>query len=83
MDKKYQITFDPEVAEVLYQNTISLVLSTYQAGKVMVIGSINGDSLHQIPFSFKKPMGIALEGSKMAIAGLLNKNGIEARTRAA
>jgi len=70
MDKKYQITFDPEVAEVLYQNTISLVLSTYQAGKVMVIGSINGDSLHQIPFSFKKPMGIALEGSKMAIAGL-------------
>ena len=68
--EKYKIEFDAFLPELLFENNFSIVFSTYQAGRVMVIGSLDGEKLHQIPIAFKKPMGIAIEGSKMAIAGL-------------
>ena len=70
MEDKYNIDFDKEIASVLHKANISIVFSTYQAGRIMVIGSLDGHKLHQIPISFKKPMGIAVEGSKLAVAGL-------------
>lgn len=70
MENRYQIQLDPEIARILHSNSISLIFSTYQAGKLMILGSSDGINLHQIPISSKKPMGIALEGTKMAIATL-------------
>ncbi|PKR81415.1 TIGR03032 family protein [Brumimicrobium salinarum] len=72
MLKKYPINFDNEVAKFLFDKKISLIISTYQAGRVMILGSLDGLNLHQVPIGFKKPMGLSLEGNKLAIATLDN-----------
>lgn len=69
-NEKFEITFDAEVPQILFQKKISIVFSTYQAGALVVIGSPEGRTLHQIPVSFKKPMGIAMQDNKLAVAGL-------------
>ncbi len=66
----YQIDFDSKFASVLFELEISVVFSTYQAGKLMVLGTLDGGNLHQIPISFKKPMGIAVKDDSIALACL-------------
>ncbi len=66
----YSIEFTEGVAALLHQLNVSILISTYQAGKLIAIGSSDGMKLMQIPFGFKKPMGIALQDDKMAIATL-------------
>ncbi|MFT7156790.1 MAG: hypothetical protein ACI8Q1_001805 [Parvicella sp.] len=68
--EKYQINFTAGLAGFLFENNSSILLTTYQAGVLMAIGSSDGAKLHQIPFRFKKPMGIALQDNKLAIATL-------------
>jgi len=70
MSNKYHITYTPGLAHFFLEKKCSIILSTYQAGKVITIGSTDGIDLYQIPVSFKKPMGIALHDSKLAIASL-------------
>ncbi len=48
----------------------SLAISTYQAGKLIFISPADGDSLIQLPRTFKKPMGVALQGRLMGLATL-------------
>ncbi len=67
MEKKYQINYSKSLNDLLSQEKISVALSTYQAGKIILISSRDG-ILHQLPISFKKPMGIAIQGSKLAVA---------------
>lgn len=66
----YQITYSREILKFLKDQNISILFSTYQAGRVMVLGTLDGEVLHQIPVSFKKPMGIAIHEDKIAIACL-------------
>lgn len=70
MAREYPIIFDEEFPRILFDKKISLALSTYQAGRVMVLGSLDGLNLHQIPVGFKKPMGISVQDNKLAIATL-------------
>jgi uncharacterized protein (TIGR03032 family) len=51
---------------LLNQLGISLVVSTYQAGKLIVVRS-DGNSINTHFRQFKKPMGIAADHEKMAI----------------
>ncbi|MFH1121009.1 MAG: TIGR03032 family protein [Bacteroidota bacterium] len=67
-ERRFQISYDKAVAELLVELKAVIAISTYQAGKVIFIGAENETSLFQIPVSFKKPMGIALLDNKMAIA---------------
>jgi uncharacterized protein (TIGR03032 family) len=53
--------------ELLHQLGISLVISTYQAGKLIVLRA-DGNSLNTHFKDCNQPMGIAAEGEKMAIA---------------
>lgn len=57
----------PEFPELLAQLGCSLLVSTYQAGKVIVISS-DGEKLAQLPRTFDTPMGMALSGSQLAVA---------------
>ena len=57
----------PQLPEILAELGCSLVVSTYQAGKLIVIRS-DGESLVQLPRSFEMPMGIAVEGDRLAVA---------------
>lgn len=70
MPRDYSIVFDDELSKILFEKKISLVLSTYQAGRLMVIGSLDGLNLHQIPVGFKKPMGMVVRENKLAVATL-------------
>lgn len=45
----------------------SLVISTYQAGKLILI-SASDEGLVQLPRDFDKPMGLAIRGPRLAIA---------------
>lgn len=58
----------PGFADVLYKLRSSIVISTYQAGKVIFISARNERELIQFPRTFLKPMGIALSAQKLAIA---------------
>lgn len=68
MKKKLELTFDSSIPKVLFENKISIIFSTYQAGRLMIIGSSDGFNIHQTPISYKKPMGIAIEDNRIAIA---------------
>ncbi|MFM6935734.1 MAG: TIGR03032 family protein [Flavobacteriales bacterium] len=67
MNPSFDITYSPELPSLLEEWNICILLTTYQAGKMIIISSQH-QQLTQTPISLKKPMGIALEGSKMAIA---------------
>ena len=63
----FSIQHTPDVPELLAELECSLVLTTYQAGKVIVLSS-DGERLIQLPRTFDEPMGLAVEGNQMAIA---------------
>lgn len=56
--------------KILKEIKSSLVYSTYQAGKLIFIGSLNGASIVKYAKNFKRPMGLAYDPSekKLAIA---------------
>ncbi|HEX8385954.1 MAG TPA: TIGR03032 family protein [Rubricoccaceae bacterium] len=57
----FACTTTPGFADLLEQLGCSLVLSTYQAGKLVVLSS-EGGQLVQLPRTFDKPMGMAVDG---------------------
>jgi uncharacterized protein (TIGR03032 family) len=65
----FSCSYSPNIPELLLQLRCTLAISTYQAGKVVFVSpKPDGEGLVQLPRTFKKAMGIALEGPKMAIA---------------
>ena len=66
----FACTHSPNLPELLDRLNCSLALSTYQAGKVILISAVTKDRLIQLPRNFAKPMGIAVDGAKLAIATL-------------
>ena len=64
----FTCTYTPNIPELLNQLGITLVLSTYQAGKVIFVNASNSETLTQLPRNFDKAMGIAVDGDKLAIA---------------
>ena len=67
LKNNFQIEYDKNLLKILKEINSSICFSTYQAGRVMVI-STDENKLIQIPFPFRKPMGIAIQESKLAIA---------------
>ncbi|HNW98364.1 MAG TPA: TIGR03032 family protein [Bacteroidales bacterium] len=66
----FQCTYNTEVVELLSRLNCSLVISTYQAGKIIFLSPQKNGSMVQLPRTFSKPMGIAVntDNSKIAIA---------------
>lgn len=58
----------PNLPALLHQLNCTIVLSTYQAGKVVMVSATNQERLIQLPRTFKRAMGIAINGQNMAIA---------------
>ncbi len=63
----FSIQHTPDLPGLLAELGCSLVLSTYQAGKVIILSS-DGERLIQLPRTFEEPMGLAVDGDRMAIA---------------
>jgi uncharacterized protein (TIGR03032 family) len=64
----FSCTYSPEIPALLQNLNCTLVISTYQAGKVIFISAKESGGLIQLPRTFKKPMGIAVDGKNLAIA---------------
>ena len=62
----FRARYSPEVPQLLNQLNISLILTTYQAGKVIVLSS-DGNKLIQLLRDFDRPMGLAL----LAVSGAM------------
>jgi len=63
----FSIQHTPDVPELLHELGCSLAVTTYQAGKLMLLSS-DGERLVQLPRTFEEPMGLAVDGDRMAIA---------------
>lgn len=64
----FTCVFSPQVPELLSTLNATLVLSTYQAGKLVLISALNDQKLNVLPRTFQKAMGISIHGHKMAVA---------------
>lgn len=64
----FACTFSPNLPELLQHLQCSLAITTFQAGKVIVISQRNAEELVQLPRTFHKAMGIAVKEDRMAIA---------------
>ena len=60
--------FTNSLPEILASLNISLVVSTYQAGKVILVRN-DGGKINTHFRNFKKPMGIAMKGNRLTIGG--------------
>jgi len=68
--QKFKLSADKSVAKVLNELSISLAISTYQAGRIIFLSSKDGETISQVPIPFKKPMGIAIQNDRLAVATL-------------
>lgn len=64
-----KIRYSEHLPDLLKKLDCVLVLSTYQAGKVIFLVS-NGEKIFQMPRHFKKPMGITSKDDYLAVASL-------------
>jgi uncharacterized protein (TIGR03032 family) len=61
-------TFTANVGAILNELQCSLALTTYQAGKLIFISAAENGTVQQLPRDFKRAMGLAVDGKRMAVA---------------
>ena len=66
----FSFKFSDNIPSLLHRLKCTLAISTYQAGKLIFLGSFDGQNITQMARNFPKPMGIGLEGDWLAIATL-------------
>ena len=64
----FTCTYSPNLPELLQQLGCTLALSTFQAGKVIFLSAVDEHRLIQLPRSFRRPMGLATDQHRLAIA---------------
>lgn len=72
----FSCSYSSNVAELLTRLNCSLAISTYQAGKLIFISPKDEEHLIQLPRTFNKPMGIALDVERGKL-GLACKTSVE------
>ena len=58
--------YSPSLIEILQHQRLSILISTYQSGQVLVLGT-HENQLRVSFLSFELPMGIAVSGQTIAI----------------
>ena len=64
----FSCSHSPNIPELLYSLQCSVAVTTYQAGKVIFISAPTPTKLVQLPRTFEKPMGLALDKDRLAVA---------------
>lgn len=64
----FSCSFSPQLPELLLKLNCSIAISTYQAGKLVLISPADENRLTQLPRTFIKPMGFEVDGDRMVIA---------------
>jgi uncharacterized protein (TIGR03032 family) len=66
-ESHFDSTHTPDLPPLLAELGITLALTTYQAGKVILVSS-DGQGLQHLPRTFDTPMGLAVDGNRMGLA---------------
>lgn len=66
-NQPFLFKYEPEVLDILENNSFSIVISTYQIGKVIVLSVENG-KIVQLPRTFEGVMGISCDDETISIA---------------
>jgi uncharacterized protein (TIGR03032 family) len=64
----FSCTYSPNVPEFFRQAACTLVVSTYQAGKVIFLSAQDDEKLVQLPRNFRHAMALGVSGDKLAVA---------------
>ena len=66
----FSCTYTPQVPELLYRLGCTIAISTFQAGKLVLISAEDENRIVQLPRTFAKPMGVGqgLDGTSLALA---------------
>jgi uncharacterized protein (TIGR03032 family) len=64
----FSCTYSPNAAELLTQLDCTLVITTFQAGKLIFLSPEGPNAMRQLPRDFDKAMGLAIRGDRMALA---------------
>lgn len=64
----FACTADAGFLTLMRQLGCTLAVSTYQAGKLIFLGLGPDGGLTQLPRTFDKPMGLAVDGARLAVA---------------
>lgn len=67
---QFTCSYNQHLRDILSDLYCTLAISTYQAGKVALFGINEQGKVVQLLRTFKKPMGIAVSGNRMALACL-------------
>lgn len=65
-ETEVRFEYSPTLVEILQHQRLSILISTYQSGQVLVLGT-HADQLRVSFLKFERPMGIAVSGQKIAI----------------
>ena len=64
----FHYTHSPTLPKLLWQLGCTLVFSTYQAGKVILIRATSPEKIEQHALDFPRPMGLAVSDQRIAVA---------------
>jgi uncharacterized protein (TIGR03032 family) len=64
----FACTYSPNLPELIHQLGCSVVLTTYQAGKLVFFSATSEDDLVQLPRNLAAPMGMGQDGERLAVA---------------
>ena len=64
----FSCSYSPGFSQLLFDLNCTLAITTYQAGKLILVSALDPDKVVQLPRSFDKPMGIAVSPGKLALA---------------
>ena len=64
----FECRHSAEFSELLWKLQCTLVISIYQANKIIYISAGSSESLVQLPQDFDSPMGVAVEDNRLAVA---------------
>jgi uncharacterized protein (TIGR03032 family) len=64
----FTCTYTPNIPELIWDLECTIAITTYQAGKLIFMSATSPTDFVQLPRTFNKPMGIAVEGNKLAVA---------------
>jgi len=70
--------YSKDFVKLLYDLNITIVFSTYQAGKLIFVSSPTGQAIFKYAKNFKRPMGISVWENNLAVA---SRNYIEIYSR--
>ena len=67
-DQKPFFYYSPSFIQILNKLNVTLVFSTYQAGRLIFVSSPTGKSIYKYAKNFKRPMGIDVLENRLAVA---------------